>query len=165
MIFNSITCTVLYDLHSTKSTSWFGEWWKSNSNLGWWQLRNSVKLSSLMPKQIQYTAMAIDWSDLLSSKQLQMLESSILHGWASLDSYGLGTILAPIAPNSSCKLPASEDSTKILQKQWWIIDELMKKSLWKMEKKWENSCDFLFGSENMRCNYEKQLWLRLYTSH
>ena len=101
-----------------------------------------MKLSSLTPKQIQYTAMVIDWSDLLSSKQLQMLESSIRHGWASLDSYGLGTILAPIAPNSSCKLPASEDSTKILQKQWWIIDELIKKVNVKMEKKWENFWGF-----------------------
>ena len=53
----------------------------------------------------------------------------------SLDSWSSWSVSSPICFNSPCTLPAHEDSTKILQKQWWNIDELRKK----VYEKWRKS--------------------------
>lgn len=79
MDFYSTKCNELYDLQSTRTTYQFQQWRRSISNLMSEQLLDLVNSRSLMPKQVQFDDVGMDWNTCCSSSMRQVEEFSSCH--------------------------------------------------------------------------------------
>ena len=93
-------------------------------------------------KQMKINVVEVKWNECLSSKQLQLKDSSICHGRSSFQQSRFSNLLALIWWNSSSMMHVEGGSNKN-EPNWWRIQwEMMKKvgkSLEKNERIWRES--------------------------
>lgn len=121
--------------------SWIWQFWSSNGeNRCWTKPREMIR------------------SRVVAQQYSRLKNSSAVMNLFLLQQLWFGTILTPIASNSTPTTPANEDSTKKSHEYWWIIDEMMKDSVCEIVRKWENceiwSLDLRKWNVIMRNSYD-----------